>query len=61
MPNELPRIEVIPTLEFKRDLRALAKKYRHVRSDVDPLIERLQAGELIGDKIPGIGYEVFKS
>ncbi|MFB2918365.1 type II toxin-antitoxin system RelE/ParE family toxin [Aerosakkonema funiforme] len=61
MPNNLPLIEVKPTLEFKSDLRALSKKYRHIKSDIQPVIERLQTGELLGDRIPGIGYEVFKA
>jgi mRNA-degrading endonuclease RelE of RelBE toxin-antitoxin system len=37
------------TPEFKRNVRALSKKYRHIRSDVDPLIVDLQSGQLPGD------------
>lgn len=37
MPPESVTISF--TLEFKRNLRALAKKYRSIRSDVQPLIE----------------------
>lgn len=46
--------------EFKRNLRTLAKKYRHIRDDVDPVIEALQAGEILGDQVPGVGYTLFK-
>ncbi len=53
-------IDVQFTPEFKRNLRTLAKKYRHIREDVDPFIEALQAGEILGDQIPGIGYTLFK-
>ena len=53
-------IDVKFTPEFKRNLRTLAKKYRHIRDDVDPIIEALQAGEILGDQIPGIGYTLFK-
>lgn len=53
-------IDVQFTPEFKRNLRALAKKYRHIRDDVDPVIEALQAGEILGDQIPGVGYTLFK-
>jgi len=60
MQNEPTSIEIKATREFQRDLRALSKKYRHIRSDVQAIIELLQAGELLGDKIPGTGYEVFK-
>ncbi|WNZ23427.1 type II toxin-antitoxin system RelE/ParE family toxin [Leptolyngbya sp. NK1-12] len=45
--------------EFKQRLRILAKRYRHIRSDLQPLLNDLQAGNLIGDH-PGIGYTVFK-
>ena len=53
-------IDVQLTPEFKRNLRTLAKKYRHIRDDVDPVIEALQAGEILGDQIPGVGYTLFK-
>jgi len=48
------------TPEFKRNLRALSKKYRHIRSDVQPVLEQIQAGEFVGDQIPGTRYTVFK-
>lgn len=54
----LVRIEFTP--EFKRNLRALAKRYRSIRSDVQPVIEHIQAGEFVGDRIPGTRYVVFK-
>jgi mRNA-degrading endonuclease YafQ of YafQ-DinJ toxin-antitoxin module len=53
-------IDVQFTAEFKRNLRTLAKKYRHIRDDVAPVIKALQAGEILGDQIPGIGYTLFK-
>jgi len=53
-------IDVQFTPEFKRNLRTLAKKYRHIRDDVDPVIEALQAGAILGDQIPGVGYTLFK-
>lgn len=60
MQNNPPLRQIIPTREFQRDLRTLSKKYRHIRSDVQPIIEKLQAGELLGVPIPGTGYEIFK-
>ncbi len=30
-------MEIAYTPEFKRNLRRLAKKYRHIRSDIDPV------------------------
>jgi mRNA-degrading endonuclease RelE of RelBE toxin-antitoxin system len=48
------------TPEFKRNLRGLSKKYRHTRSDVQPVIEQLQAGQFVGDQVPRVGYTIFK-
>ncbi len=59
MPEQL-LIEVEASATFNRNLRTLAKKYRSIRSDVQPIIEQLERGELPGEEIPGIGYEVFK-
>ena len=56
--GELVQVEFTP--EFKRNLRALARKYRHIRSDVQPVIEQLEAGEIIGDKVPRVKYAIFK-
>jgi len=53
-------IDIRFTPEFKRALRILSKKYRHIRDDMEPVIDALQAGELPGDQIPGVGYTVFK-
>jgi mRNA-degrading endonuclease RelE of RelBE toxin-antitoxin system len=53
-------IQVEASLTFNRNLRALAKKYRSIRRDIQPVIEQLEKGELPGDQIPGIGYAVFK-
>ncbi len=57
MSNEF-QIEFTP--EFKRNLRALAKKYRKIRSDIQPVIDRLQEGESVGDQVTGIEYAIFK-
>jgi mRNA-degrading endonuclease RelE of RelBE toxin-antitoxin system len=48
------------TFEFKRNLRALAKKYRSIRSDIQPIIDQLENGDLPGDQIPGVNLAVFK-
>ena len=59
MPHK-PTIEVAFTPEFKRNLRALAKKYPHIRSDVQPIIEQIQRGEFVGDQVQGTDYTIFK-
>jgi mRNA-degrading endonuclease RelE of RelBE toxin-antitoxin system len=53
-------VEVEYTPEFKRNLRILAKKYRHIRSDIQPVLDQLQAGEVIVDKIPQTRHSIFK-
>lgn len=53
-------IQIALTPRFKRDLRELAKRYRLIRSDIQPLIEQLQSGEIPGDRIAGVKYQVFK-
>ena len=59
MPHK-PTIEITFTPEFKRNLRGLAKKYPHIRSDVQPIIEQIQNGEFVGDQVQGTGYTIFK-
>ncbi|MCC5598972.1 type II toxin-antitoxin system RelE family toxin [Nostoc favosum] len=58
--TEQPFIQVEASPTFNRNLRALAKKYRSIRNDIQPVIEQLEQGELPGDQIPGVGYAVFK-
>lgn len=60
MQNDSPLILVEVTAKFQRNLRSLAKKYRSIRNDIQPIIEQLQSGELSGDQIPGVGYKIFK-
>ena len=60
MPTDPPPIQIDLTPRFQRDLRDLAKRYRQVRSDLQPLLEQLQSGELLGDRISGVSYTVFK-
>jgi len=61
MTNEkiFPDVEFTP--EFKRSLRSLAKKYRHIRSDVQPVIDQIREGDFIGDQIPKTNdHTIFK-
>jgi hypothetical protein len=60
MPSELPSIEIEVSSDFKRNLRALAKRYRHIRSDLEPLLAQLQAGDCPGDQISGIAYAALR-
>ena len=60
MPSESMPIDIDLTPYFRKDLKTLAKRYRSVRSDLQPLIERLQAGELPGDRVAGVEVALFK-
>ncbi|NJM63269.1 MAG: type II toxin-antitoxin system RelE/ParE family toxin [Oscillatoriales cyanobacterium RU_3_3] len=58
--TDTPSIEIRLTPEFQRKLRTLAKKYRQVQADLRPIVEQLQFGALLGDRIPGLGSPVMK-
>jgi len=53
-------LEIRYTAEFKRNIRGLGKKYRHLRADLQPVLDSLRSGGIIGDQIPGTHYPVFK-
>ncbi len=53
-------LQVTFTREFKRNLRQLAKKYRHIKSDLQPVLDQLASGSKPGDQVPQVRYEVFK-
>ncbi len=53
-------VQVEFTPEFKRNLRALSKKYRHIRSDIQPVIGQLEAGKIIGNQVPRVQHTIFK-
>ena len=57
-PAKLVQVEFTP--EFKRNIRQLAKKYRHLQADIQPVIAQLEAGQTPGTQIPKTGYTVFK-
>ncbi|MBD2497511.1 type II toxin-antitoxin system RelE/ParE family toxin [Nostoc sp. FACHB-280] len=48
--------------EFEQQLYRLSKRFRNIRSDVQPIIEELQQGNIVGDRIGGLGeeYVVYK-
>lgn len=48
------------TQPFKRRLKALAKRYRHIQADIQPIIDELQTGNMAGDQISGTNATVFK-
>ena len=61
MPSDPPSVQVEFTPEFKRNLRALSRKYHHVRSDVQPALEQIQVGQFVGDRIQGTQHVILKA
>ncbi|MEB3340855.1 type II toxin-antitoxin system RelE/ParE family toxin [Okeania sp.] len=59
MQNEANPVYIIFSDEFEERLYRLSKKYRHVRSDIQPIIEEIQTGNFLGDCFSGIGEELF--
>jgi mRNA-degrading endonuclease RelE of RelBE toxin-antitoxin system len=54
-------IHIEITKEFKRNLRTLSKKYRNIRSDIEPVVEKIQKGQFVGDRSPKTGHlNVYK-
>ena len=53
-------VEIRFTKPFQRRLKSLAKRYRQIKKDVQPILHQLEVGNFIGDRIIGIGDTVFK-
>lgn len=53
--------EIRFTLPFKRRLKKLAKRYRQISTDIQPILNQLQQGQLIGNQISGVSQVVFKA
>lgn len=62
MLNEPSPVSIRFANEFEEDLYTLSKRYRQIRSDIQPIIEQIQTGNFIGDRIPGMGenYAILK-
>ena len=59
MPNSYGFLNIDLTPEYRRSLRDLAKKYRSIRSDIEPVIAELQGGSLLGDRLAGFGSNLY--
>lgn len=59
MPTD-PLVQVDAAPEFQRKLRHLARKYRQIYADIHPVLEQLQQSNWSGDRISGVGREVYK-
>ncbi|MFS8118341.1 MAG: type II toxin-antitoxin system RelE family toxin [Microcoleus sp.] len=45
---------------FKRRLKGLAKKYRQIQTDIQPVLNEIIQGNFIGNQITGTQYIVYK-
>jgi mRNA-degrading endonuclease RelE of RelBE toxin-antitoxin system len=46
---------------FLKNIKDLAKSYRSIRKDILPLINQLSDGEIVGDRLKGFDYEIYKA
>lgn len=49
-----------PSQRYKAELRRLVRKYPAVLNEVDKFLSTLENDERPGDKIPNVGYDVYK-
>ena len=47
-------IKIELTLEFQKNLKRLAKKYRSIRFDLESFIQELKQGNFSGDRVSGL-------
>ena len=62
MSSDNPKLKIQFTDVFKRQVRDLAKRYRQIKLDIQPVLQSTSSGDLVGvgDQIQGTGYTVFK-
>lgn len=56
-----PPVLVVLSPHFLDAIKRLKKKYRHVQSDIQPLLDQLAQGKTPGDQITGVGFPVYKT
>lgn len=59
--DEKQPVTIVLSEIFLKDIKDLAKSYRSVRKDILPLIERLSNSEIVGDRIKGFDYRIYKT
>ena len=60
MMSNQPGIQVEATVYFSTNLKTLAKRYRNIRKDVQPLLDQLAAGQVLGEQVPNVGIQFIK-
>jgi mRNA-degrading endonuclease RelE of RelBE toxin-antitoxin system len=49
------------TETFEKNIKRLSKKYRQIKKDLLPILNRLASGEFIGDSISGCDNILYKT
>jgi mRNA-degrading endonuclease RelE of RelBE toxin-antitoxin system len=49
-----------PSQRYKAELKRLVRKYTAVLNEVDKFLSALESDQRPGDKIPNVGYDVYK-
>ena len=57
MSNNADSIDICLTPESKKNLKKLAKRYRNIRLDFQSILEELQKGNFLGDRLSGYGNQ----
>ncbi len=60
MQDNLPPVRIDTTIQYEKEIKRLRKKYRSIENDTETLVEKLETGEIPGDKISGNKYPVYK-
>ena len=58
--NEVEGVDIRFSVPFLRRLKDLAKRYRKIQSDIQPVIDELAIGNFLGDQVKGTGYIILK-
>jgi mRNA-degrading endonuclease RelE of RelBE toxin-antitoxin system len=53
-------VQLTFTSLFKRRLKGLAKRYRQIQQDIQPVLEQILRGNFVGEQIAGTTYTVYK-
>ena len=59
MSDEMPQVKLLYSDEFKARLRSLAKRYRKIQEDLQPLLKDLQSRNFEGDQLSETGDNPF--
>lgn len=55
------KVELGFSQNFRNQVERLRRKYPHIAADLGPLFQQIRNGETPGDKIPGVGFSVYKA